>query len=54
MPSSHGDPSIDPGGQLMPANDTIDMDGVIYRSVVGDQMDTECRLNTTIERALTT
>ncbi len=38
----------------MPANDTIDMDRVIYRGMVGDWMDTECRLNTTIERALTT
>jgi MFS family permease len=32
--SSHGDPSIDPGGQSMPANDSIDMDSVIYRGML--------------------
>jgi hypothetical protein len=36
----------------MLANDTIDMDCVIYQGVLWSP--SRCRLNTTIERALTT
>jgi len=36
----------------MPAHDTIDMDSVIYRGMLWSHP--RCRLNTAIERALTT